>query len=110
MLFVLLCVMFQVIRSEKDQGQIKPICDFSLFSALSPSICDGVRRKRSVEYNIIEDNMGRNENVEYLVEILDDERSKTYEKYVVVVEGQSKPVQKQPRHCIGTVTMMALCF
>lgn len=58
-------------------------------------------------YNVLE---GGNEELEYLVEFLDDEKSKNYEKYVVVVEGKPKSSQKQPRHCIGTVTMMAICF
>lgn len=47
---------------------------------------------------------------EYLVEFMDDEKSGNYEKYVVVVEGKPKTLQKPPKHCIGTVTMMALCF
>lgn len=52
-------------------------------------------------------------DLEYLVEFLNEEgKNRFYEDYVVIVNGKAKTEQqmKPPKHCIGTVTMMAICF
>lgn len=86
-----------------DPDGIQPICRLPAFSAL----CRTSRAKRNIEYNVVQRN---EEGLEYLVEFLPEGNSKDYEKYIVVVGGKPEPVNNQPKHCVGTVTMMALCF